>query len=181
MTLNINLVGGPGVGKSILMSDLFSTLKKQNIHCEKVPEYAKDLQYDGRLVTTPPLKIVTEQYLRQLRLQGKAEVAVTDAAVPLSLVYSPVAYRTEMSKVVRLLTQDWLSINVLVHKNAAHAYETGGRDQSRDEAQEFHENHVTPFMRSYYGESLLELNSEGALDVLVARILAQLRPSQGRG
>lgn len=177
MTLNINLVGGPGVGKSILMSDLFSTLKKQNIHCEKVPEYAKDLQYDGRLVTTPPLKIVTEQYLRQLRLQGKAEVAVTDAAVPLSLVYAPEDYRTEMSRVVRLLTQDWKAINVLLHKNPDHWYEAAGRDQSREEAKRFHDNNVAPFMRAYYGESLIELNAEDALGVLVAKILQVVRPS----
>jgi adenylate kinase family enzyme len=37
----VNLIGGPGVGKSILAADLFSALKKKNISCDVSWEYIK--------------------------------------------------------------------------------------------------------------------------------------------
>ena len=40
-TLVINLIGGPGCGKSTIAAELFSRLKKMGVTCELVTEYIK--------------------------------------------------------------------------------------------------------------------------------------------
>lgn len=176
MTFNVNLLGGPSVGKSRLMSDLFGALKRRNIHCEMVPEYAKELQYEGRIATTPQLHIITEQYMRQLRLQGRAQVVVTDAAVALSLVYADPEYRSELAHVMRTLTRSWKGVNVLLHRDLDRSehYEQAGRYQNKAEAKAFHENKVVPFFREFFGPDLLELHADEALDHLVQLVVEQV-------
>jgi len=48
-TIIINILGGPGQGKSTLAARIFAFLKMQNINAEYVQEFAKELYYDGTL------------------------------------------------------------------------------------------------------------------------------------
>ena len=41
-TIVVNLIGGPGSGKSTTAAGLFYNLKKLGINCEMALEYAKD-------------------------------------------------------------------------------------------------------------------------------------------
>ncbi len=45
-TLVVNLLGGPGSGKSTTAADVFARLKWQDINCELVTEFAKDLVWE---------------------------------------------------------------------------------------------------------------------------------------
>lgn len=45
----INLIGGPGVGKSTLAAEIFAELKKKGKSAELALEYAKDQVWDENL------------------------------------------------------------------------------------------------------------------------------------
>lgn len=178
MTLNINILGGPGVGKSVLMCQLFVDLKRRGIHAEIVPEVAKELHYEGKLQTTTQNRILREQYRRQARVQGKAEVVITDGPLGLSLAYvAGPAARARTAKRLLKLTAGWDCLNVLVHRDLDAGYEREGRYQTKDQAKFFHEHHIVPLMRTFYGEALQELQVDEAPGVVLGQVLAQLRPA----
>ena len=174
-TLNINLYSGPGVGKSVLAARLFVALKMKGINAGQVSEYAKELVYLNIVHETPQKTIVLEQLRRQAMLQGKVAVVITDAPVPLSLVYSKGALHEELKALVREQTEGWRSLDVLLSRNVTNSYETAGRYQSAAEAQQFHEKEVAPFVRDYCaGQGLLELPVSRALPALQSRIFREL-------
>lgn len=108
-------------------------------------------------------------------LQGKVAVVITDAPVPLSLVYSQGDLREELMALVREQTEGWRSLDVLLSRNVTNNYETAGRYQSAAEAQQFHEQEVAPFVREYCaGPGLLELPVNRALPALQSRIFREL-------
>lgn len=41
-----NLIGGPGIGKSVLASELFVKMKKNHINCELIYEYPKEVTWE---------------------------------------------------------------------------------------------------------------------------------------
>lgn len=117
-TLNINLYAAPGVGKSATSTRLISLLKLRNHSVELVPEYSKELHWEGRLESTEQMLITSEQWRRQSILQGKVQIAVTDNALGLGAVYAPESYQIELQHIVKTLTQNWWSLDVLLeHKD----------------------------------------------------------------
>lgn len=85
----INIFGGPGVGKSVTATNLFSQLKILNKNCEYVSEYAKELVYDESYrVLENQIWIFANQHQRIYRLKEKVDYIVTDAPLFNSIVYS---------------------------------------------------------------------------------------------
>ncbi len=169
-TLNVNLMAGPGVGKSVLMSQLFATLKLSGVHCEMCPEYAKELVYEGRIDTADQLWILAEQHRRQARLQGRAQVVVTDSSLHVSLAYVEPEVRGHFEALVAHATRDWACLNVLLHRDLETGYEQAGRYQSKEAARAFHDEVVVPHLRRALGGQLIELDVEQALPALQARV-----------
>lgn len=176
-TLNVDLYSGPGVGKSVLMSRLYTALKLAGIHAEMVPEYAKELTYTGELKNTTQSEIATEQLRRQSILQGHVQVAITDSGVPLSLAYCTEQEKRELSGFIRDGMAGWNSVNVLLHRDVLDSYEPGGRNQTPEEAHHIHHQVMTPFFRSYFAEDLLELSTIDAYEVLLDLIQRQIKPA----
>ena len=89
-SLIINLLSGPGVGKSVMATRVFSALKDQGIVAEMALEFAKDLTWEGRhnALTCQPY-VLGEQIWRVDRLiHAGVEIIITDSPVLLSLAYS---------------------------------------------------------------------------------------------
>lgn len=89
MTLYVNMIGGPGSGKSTAAAGVFSKLKIQEVDCEMVLEFAKDLVWDERYKEFGNQAFIFGNQCQRLRrLEGRVAVAVTDSALLLTLVYN---------------------------------------------------------------------------------------------
>lgn len=89
-TIFVNLIGGPGTGKSILCKEVFAAVKRDYISCEESPEYIKKkLREQALKVVQSQIYIFAKQQFQQFSLQDTVEVAVTDSPIILSPIYDP--------------------------------------------------------------------------------------------
>ena len=91
-TLVVNFFAGASAGKTTCAWELSSVLKKNNIVVEYVPEYAKELVWDGHAELLNgsldnQMNIFNEQKRRIDRLIGKVDVIVTDSPLLLQVAY----------------------------------------------------------------------------------------------
>ena len=86
MTTVVNLVAGPGAGKSTVAAELFALLKFRQINCELVTEYTKDLVWEKSFHRLDyQIGIFAEQHRRVTRLLGQVDIAITDSPMLMSL------------------------------------------------------------------------------------------------
>lgn len=89
-TLVINLLAGPGAGKTTCAWCVASDLKKLGYVVEYVSEYPKELVWDEKtelLDGHHQPEILAEQEHRLLRLKGKVDFIVTDSPLILTPLY----------------------------------------------------------------------------------------------
>ncbi len=86
----INFFGGPGMGKSTASAGLFYLMKRHNLNCEYVTEYAKELVWEERfnILESDQLYILARQHRHIDRLRGKVDYVVTDSPLLLSAIYA---------------------------------------------------------------------------------------------
>jgi nicotinamide riboside kinase len=88
-TIVVNLIAAPSSGKSTLMADIFAKLKWENIDCEMVSEFAKELVWEERQETfKDELYIFAKQNHRLFRVNGKVDVIITDRPLILTIFYN---------------------------------------------------------------------------------------------
>lgn len=85
----VNLLAGPGAGKSTTAAALFTLLKlHEGIQCELVPEFAKDLVWEERHHTFKNQQyIFAKQQHRIWRVSQKVDATITDSPILLSNIY----------------------------------------------------------------------------------------------
>lgn len=86
MTKIINLLAGPGAGKSTTGSALFALMNSAGEKVELVTEYAKDLVWDGSRMDNQ-LAMLGKQDKRLYRLLGKVDYVITDSPLILADIY----------------------------------------------------------------------------------------------
>lgn len=85
----INLIGGPGCGKSTTAADLYSLMKKSGQSVELVTEVAKDYVWDESYkLLRDQIFIFGQQYHNQWRLRDRVDWVITDSPLLLNLYYS---------------------------------------------------------------------------------------------
>jgi hypothetical protein len=135
-TIYINVFGGPGVGKTTFMTDLFTRMKKLGMDVEMVPEHAKELVWAKKYrELSDQYAVSREQYERLADKNGKVNYVVTDA--PLAHGYH---YAVENAKTPHELDlicssiRDWLrefrNYNIHLVRNPSIAFDPNGRYQT---------------------------------------------------
>ena len=138
--ININLLSGPGAGKSTTAAGLFYEMKKRNLNVEYEQEYPKELVY-GKDYTrlSDQLLIVAEQHHRMRRLEGDVDYVIHDGPFLLSLVY----YREDehlskkkFSTLVLDLHKSYKSINIFLERNNDLTFQSLGRVHNEEQSRE---------------------------------------------
>lgn len=132
--LVVNLLGGPGTGKSTTAAALFSLLKRAGYRAELVTERAKELCYERSPLMANQLYILAAQYRRLYNLNGHGlDVVVTDGPLALSHVYAAPPFNTEWWHTTVSQTVDtFANFNVFLHR--VKPYGAYGRTQTEAEA-----------------------------------------------
>lgn len=87
--LVINLIAGPGAGKSTSAGILFGLMKMANEKVELVQEYAKDKTYEQDWTALDnQFMCAAQQDQRLRRLLGHVDFCINDSALPLGLAYA---------------------------------------------------------------------------------------------
>ena len=88
MTLVINFAAGPGAGKSTMAGELFGYMKRRQINCEYVQEFAKDIVWSKHWENLDDqIHIFGEQFHRQYRLLDQVDYIITDSPLFLTRYY----------------------------------------------------------------------------------------------
>ena len=87
--LLVNLYGAPGTGKSTGAAYIYSKLKLDEINCELVTEFAKDMVWDeNKKAIYNQAYVFGNQYYRISRLENEVDVVITDSPILLSIIYN---------------------------------------------------------------------------------------------
>lgn len=137
-TLYVNLFGGPGCGKSVLMASLFVALKKAGHTCEMVPEYVKELVWEDRLEELDNQHHVARmQHRAFMSRKGKTRFVITDGPLGNALFYN--RYYPHVCDIQKTEAQvlSWLQdfdhLNLFLTRGNFR-YEQEGRYQTEEQA-----------------------------------------------
>lgn len=134
-TIVVNLIAAPSSGKSTLMADIFAELKWDNIDCEMVTEYAKELIWEDRKETfKDELYIFAKQSHKLFTVNGKVDVIITDRPLILTILYNN-KYGKQSEELNQLVLEEFNSyhnINCFIHRKKP--YNPNGRNQTEKES-----------------------------------------------
>lgn len=169
-TLVINLIGGPGSGKSTCASGIFYQLKKLGINCELALEFAKDKVWEESIKTLDDqFYIFGKQYHKLFRLNDKVDVIITDSPLIISILYNktPSKYFNDF-----VIEQYNTFDNLLFFINRNDTYQTEGRLQSKEEAE-----NIDNFIKNILKTNNLpydEISCEDSVNYIVEIILSKI-------
>lgn len=140
-TITVNLLGGPGSGKSTLSAGLFYKLKTDDVDCELVREFAKELVWEKNFEALRNQFFVTAtQSYRQSIIQGNVDVLVTDSPLIVGLMYfneENIFIKKPFEAFVVETFKKQNNMNFLITRKKK--YNPNGRNQNADEAKEIDE------------------------------------------
>ncbi len=131
--LVINLIGGPGCGKSTTMAGLFYKLKKQGVNCEMATEYVKDKAWEEDYRTMDDqIYIIGKQFHRISRLIDKVDIVIMDTSLLSSIIYD----KNKSDALKKLCIEAYNRFNNMVFfiERGDTSYQTSGRRENPDEA-----------------------------------------------
>ena len=133
-TIVVNLIGGPGCGKSTAAAGVFSGLKWSGVNCELALEFVKDAVWEKNLkVLDNQLYILANQHHRIWRLANQVDVIITDSPLFLSLIYGE-----KESKLFKDFTLELYNNfnNMTFFLERTKLYNATGRIQTEEEAKQ---------------------------------------------
>lgn len=136
MTRIINLLGGPGAGKSTLAAQVFAQMKTKGEDVELVTEFAKDLVWNQARMDNQ-VAILGEQDNRLYRLVGKVKYVITDSPIILGGLYAT-GRHLDPHFMNHLLWahRTYYNQNFLLKRAPSQNYSEVGRNQTHDGALE---------------------------------------------
>ena len=140
-TIVINILGGPGVGKTTIANDLFVRLKKMGKDVESVSEFAKELVWEKRdEAFDDRLYMHAEQNHRLMMMNNNLDYIITDSPLILTSIYNSYYLKDKFSTsynsmIDEVTIQTWnLYNNKTFFIERSVDYETNGRRESERQA-----------------------------------------------
>ena len=140
-TLLINLISGPGSGKTTMAALLFSELKMRGYIVEYVQEYAKKLVWLKDFDKLNNQYLVTKKQVELFeKISGNVQIIVTDACILHGLYYNQ--YNPDnvsnLEKTEKLIIESYHEFNNynFFLKRGNFRYETNGRIQTEEESKD---------------------------------------------
>lgn len=142
----INLIGGPGSGKSTIAAGLFYELKKSGYVCELVTEYAKDKVWEESFKTLDDqIYVFGKQFHRIYRVYDKVDIVITDSPLLLSIIYD----KGESEYFHKLVVEQYKKFNnLMVFVERETEYQETGRMQNETEAKKI-DNEIKYLLNKY--------------------------------
>lgn len=133
----VNLLGGPGTGKSTTAYGIAYQLKRSGVSVELIHEVAKDLTFENRpLMLAEQDWITSNQHQLQRRLvYHDIDVCVTDSCLLLAVAYVPEWYPPTFVETLKSFYESYDNINIFLERNPDICYDPVGRSQTLEEAQ----------------------------------------------
>lgn len=169
-TLIINLIGGPGSGKSTVASGIFYALKRMGVNCEMALEFAKDKVWEESYkILDDQFYIFGKQYHKLFRLNGKVDVVITDSPLVISMLYNktPSKYFNDF-----VLEQYNTFYNLTFFLNRPENYQVEGRLQTKEESEVL--DTVIKDILDKNGVYFHEISCENAVDTIVNLVKERL-------
>lgn len=153
----INLIGGPGSGKSTSRAGLFHKMKVDGFKVEEVVEYAKELTYGKDFVKlSDQLLLLGKQHHRLFKLRDEVDYIVSDSPFIMGLSYlkdDGYLPLKEFEELTVKLFNSYDNLNIFLERDKNQEFQSYGRNQNFDEAinkdKEIRElliNHNIPFV-----------------------------------
>ncbi len=136
----INILGGPGIGKSLISYRLASEMKLKGYTCEFVREYAKHLVYLEDFETlSNQHQVSKEQYKLFKAINGKVQYIITDGSLLHGLYYNRydennISNIEKTEKRILEYYNEFDNINIYLIRNENATYEQNGRIQTEEES-----------------------------------------------
>ncbi len=165
MTKVINIIGAPGVGKTVMASLIYAELKMKHYSCELVQEYVKQLIWAEDYQTIRnQFTISTEQYKLLRNVNNKVQYIVTDGSLFHGLYYNK-EYNENVSDIQKTerailnylneFTNVWIFL-----KRGDYPYENAGRIHTFNQSQQI-EIGMRSLIKNVANESdILEIKSD---------------------
>ncbi len=140
-TYIINVIGGPGIGKTTMTALIFAQLKIEGFVCEYVQEYAKKLVWIKDFDTLNNQYYVSKhQYELFDQINGHVDFIITDGPLIHGLYYNKYNKdnTSNMDKVEKYILEcisKFNNINIVLEREDR-PYEIDGRIQTEEEARD---------------------------------------------
>jgi ABC-type dipeptide/oligopeptide/nickel transport system ATPase component len=132
--LVVNIIGGPGCGKSSMTASVFSFLKWHDVNCEMALEYAKEVVWSKtENLLKNQLFVFGQQHNRIYHLLDKVDVVITDSPLLLSIIYDS-KRNLNLKSLVLDEFHKYNNMNYLLTRKKK--YNPSGRLQTEEEAKE---------------------------------------------
>jgi len=163
----VNMLGGPGSGKSTVASQLFSLMKWKTYRVELITEYIKFGVYENRQsLFNDQLYLFAKQHRQQYILDGIADYAVTDSPLILSLVYAKPLTDT-FEKLVLEYNNKYNNLYFFINRKKE--YTSMGRFHTLDEAIE-KDNEIKDILDKHNIEYIDIVGDPNAAEIILKHI-----------
>lgn len=164
--LVINLIGGPGCGKSTAASGLFYALKKLQVNAELSLEWVKNKVYEESFhCIDDQIYIFAKQHHKLFVLEDKVDVVVTDCSLLNSLVYGE--RRESFDAMVLDLFNEFNNLNIVIRRKQK--YVTDGRIETAEEAMNIDDKYIEIMKKNNI--PYLEIDNVDACDFIVKYLI----------
>lgn len=132
----VNLIGGPGVGKSILTSEIFAELKRRFVSAEISPEYIKKKLREGAIkAVESQIYIFGKQQYQLFSMKDEVDVIVTDSPFIFCSIYDK-TNNQELKNLIMTEYEKYDNLNFFILRDKDVPYEQEGRYQDASGAKE---------------------------------------------